>query len=85
MVPSITASIKSYSELVGVSKKKILEVAAITFEESVIKAAISSEVLPFMSIALVTVTVPVVAAPMVLRLVALILVPSASVMVIVPE
>ena len=43
-----------------------------TFEESVIKAAISSEVLPFISIALVTVTVPVVVSPIALRSVAFI-------------
>ena len=62
----------------GVSDIVRFALLATTFEESVIKAAISSEVLPFISIALVTVTVPVVVPPIALNSLAVIAVPSAS-------
>ena len=54
---------------------------AVTFDEEVIKASISSEVVPEIVTALVTVTVPVVAAPIALNSVAVIAVAFASLIV----
>ena len=80
--PVVTASSALNWAGVGVSEIERFAILAITFVASVIKAPISSAVVPLISIALETVTLPVVASPIELNSVALTDVVSSSMIVI---